>query len=163
MKRKKSLLRIFLPLALIAVLALGRIFVFHTLRIEGTSMNNTLKSGDIVLLLSLFGQEPSRGDVVECRFPNRDGTYVKRVVGLPNEQIEISNGDLSINGQRLHEAYVSSECEDYSILLGDDEYLLLGDNRAESYDSRAEDIGPAKLDNLIGKVVFSLWPFRAIQ
>ena len=151
-----------LPLILIALLILGRIFVFHTVRIEGSSMNNTLKSGDVVLVVNLFGREPGRGDIVECEFPGRDGTYVKRVVGLPGEFVEISSNDTIINGLILPERYVSSEAEDYSIQLEEDQYLLLGDNRAESYDCRAEDIGPANLSAFKGKVVFSLWPFKSI-
>ena len=161
MKRRRKKFPL-LPLLIIAVLILGRIFVFHTLRIEGTSMNNTLKSGDVVLVLSLFGGEPSRGDIVECAFPGRDGTYVKRVVGLPGEFVEISGGNTIINGLMLTERYVSSEAQDYSVQLGADQYLLLGDNRAESYDCREKDIGPASLNAFKGKVVCSLWPFKSL-
>lgn len=161
-RRHKKKLSLLLPV-LIALLILLRIFVFHTVRIEGTSMNNTLKSGDIVLVISMFGQEPGRGDIVECTFPDRDGTYVKRVIGLPGEFVEISGNDTYINGLPLQERYVSSETEDYSVQLGEDQYLLLGDNRAESYDSRAEDIGPASKSGFTGRVVCSLWPFRSIN
>ena len=152
-----------LPLILIALLILGRIFVFHTVRIEGTSMNNTLKRGDVVLVVGLFGNEPNRGDIVECKFPGRDGTYVKRVIGLPGEFVEISGNDTLINGLPLRESYVSSEAEDYSIQLDEDQYLLLGDNRAESYDSRAPEIGPASLSAFTGRVVFRLRPFGSIN
>jgi len=151
-----------LPVILIILLILGRAFVFHTVRIEGTSMNNTLKSGDVVLMVSLFGQEPDRGDIVECAFPGRDGTYVKRVIGLPGEFVEIASNDTIINGIILPERYVSSETADYAIQLGEDQYLLLGDNRAESYDSRADDIGPASLSAFKGKALFSLWPFKSL-
>lgn len=151
-----------LPLLIIVLLILGRIFLFHTVRIEGTSMNNSLKSGDIVLVTSLLGQEPHRGDVVECSFPGRDGTYVKRVIGLPGERVEILSGSTYIDGEFLRESYVSSEAEDYSVQLGNAQYLLLGDNRAESYDCRADDIGPASREAIIGKIKLGLWPFKRI-
>ena len=160
---KKSRLPYILLVALLLLLVIGRLTVFHTVRIEGTSMNNTLKSGDIVLVTSLFGRAPERGDIVECEFPGRDGTYVKRVVGLPGESVEISGGDAYINGRLLREPYVSSEAEDYSIQLGADQYLLLGDNRAESYDSRAGEIGPAARADMLGKVAFGLWPLKGIS
>ena len=163
MKRRHKRRFPLLPLILIALLILGRMFVFHTVRIEGTSMNNTLKRGDVVLVVSLLGSEPNRGDIVECRFPGRDGTYVKRVIGLPGEFVEIAGNDTLINGLPLQEKYVSSEAEDYSIQLGHDQYLLLGDNRAESYDSRAAEIGPADLSAFTGRVVFKLWPFGRIN
>ena len=158
----RRLLRFLLPVLLIAVLVLGRIFLFHTVRIEGTSMNNTLKSGDIVLVFNTL-REPGRGDIVECEFPNRDGTYIKRIIGLPGEKIDLIGGDAYIDGKLLVERYVSSEAEDYSIQLDEDQYLLLGDNRAESYDSRAAEIGPARLDWFVGRVAFGLWPLKGIS
>ena len=161
-RRNKHRFSLLIPI-LIVLLILGRIFLFHTVRIEGTSMNNTLKSGDVVLVVSLLGSEPNRGDIVECRFPGRDGTYVKRVIGLPGEFVEIAGNDTLINGLPLQEKYVSSEAEDYSIQLGGGQYLLLGDNRAESYDSRAAEIGPADLSAFTGRVIFKLWPFGSIN
>ena len=152
-----------IALCILVLLILGRIFLFRTVRIEGTSMNNTLKSGDIALVTRLLGREIHRGDIVECEFPERDGTYVKRVIGLPGEMVEISGGSTRINGQAIRESYVSSEAKDYSVQLGENQYLLLGDNRAESYDCRAEDIGPADRSAILGKVSFGILPFGAID
>ena len=76
--------------ALICVLL--RLFVFHLVRIQGSSMEDTLCSGEIALVTSFdyrFGAKPARGDVVECRFPGRVDTYVKRVIGLPGETVEL--------------------------------------------------------------------------
>lgn len=151
------------PAVIILTLVIGRLCFFHTLRIEGTSMNNTLKSGDIVLVLKMRSGDVERGEIVECRFPMRDGTYIKRVIGLPGERIDISGGKTYIDGNPLQERYVSSMAEDYAVELGEDEYLLLGDNRAESYDSRAEEIGPAHRDDFTGRVIMRLWPFKSIS
>lgn len=148
-------------LVAMAILVL-RLTMFHTLRIEGASMESTLSSGDIVLVLRMNG-EPERGEVIQCRFSGRSGTYVKRVVGLPGESIELRSGATYVNGAPISEPYLSSTAEDYSIQLGADEYLVLGDNRAESYDSREDDMGPISREDCLGRVVLGLWPPQSIN
>lgn len=140
-------------------------FVFHFVRIEGTSMVDTLRSGDVVLVTRFDYRvgEVHRGDVVECSFPNRSGTYVKRVVGLPMDQVEIRDSRMWINGEPLSEPYASGSSEDYSAVLGENEYLVLGDNRAESYDGRAEDMGLIGRENLLGRVRLALKPLRRVK
>lgn len=141
-------------------------FAFHLVRIEGSSMVETLRSGDIVWVSSverLLGIDPNRGDIVECTFPNRDGAYIKRVIGLPGETVEITRSGVFIDGQRLSESYAGPSPEDYRAVLGEDEYLVLGDNRAESYDSRMPEIGFLHRENFTGRVCFALWPFRRIK
>ena len=85
-------------------------------------------------------------------------SYIKRVIGLPGDTVEFSGGQLIVNGRPLSEPYVSSETEDMCINLGMDEYFVLGDNRAESYDSRAEDMGCISHDQFCGRVRWILWP-----
>lgn len=151
-------------LALAAALALGlclRRWVFGAVRVAGSSMWDTLCGGDIVLVTRfdyLAGASPGRGDVVECRFPGRSDTYVKRVVGLPGEAIAFDGGALSVDGLPVGEGYLSSATDDYAVTLGEDEYLVLGDNRAESYDSRMEDMGPVGRTAFLGRVRWVLWP-----
>ena len=136
-------------------------FVFHTVHIQGTSMVDTLRSGDIALVTRMG--TPERGDIVECSFPGRSGTYVKRLIGLPGEKIEIIDSRVYVNGNALSEPYASGPSEDYSLVLQEGEYLVLGDNRSESYDSRAEDMGPVCRENLLGQVRLVLWPFKKIS
>ena len=145
--------------AIAALILLMRLTLFHTVRIEGSSMENTLKSGDIALVSRLFG-DPERFDIVECRFPGRSDTYIKRVIGLPGEEIQLSGYSLCINGKTMLESYLSTPAEDFSVSLGPDEYLVLGDNRAESYDSRENDMGMLRREDFIGRVQFILWPLR---
>ena len=150
--------------ALICVLL--RLFVFHLVRIQGSSMEDTLCSGEIALVTSFdyrFGAKPARGDVVECRFPGRVDTYVKRVIGLPGETVELREGKTYIDGAAVSEPYVFSIAEDYSISLGENAYLVLGDNRCESYDSRAEDMGPIGAEDILGRVRLCAWPLHAIE
>ena len=142
------------------------LFVFHTVRVEGTSMVDTLRSGDMVLVTRFDykgGRQPDRGDIVECSFPGRSGTYIKRVIGLPGDTVEIIDSRTYVNGAPLSEPYATGPSEDYTAVLGMDEYLVLGDNRAESYDSRAEDMGFISADDLLGRVRLVLLPFRSIQ
>ena len=150
--------------ALICILL--RLFVFHLVRIEGGSMEDTLCSGEIALVTSFdyrFGAKPARGDVVECRFPGRVDTYVKRVIGLPGETVELREGKTYIDGAAVSEPYVFSIAEDYSVSLGENEYLVLGDIRCESYDSRAADMGPIGKEDILGRVRLCVWPLHGVE
>ena len=150
--------------ALICVLL--RLFVFHLVRIQGSSMEDTLCSGEIALVTSFdyrFGAKPARGDIVECRFPGRVDTYVKRVIGLPGETVELREGKTYIDGAAISEPYVFSIAEDFSISLGENAYLVLGDNRCESYDSRAADMGPIGKEDILGRVRLCVWPLHGVE
>ena len=160
-RRTSPLFWIVLAAIALTILVL-RLTVFHTVRIEGSSMEDSLRSGDIALVTRMAGT-PERGDVVECRFPGRSGTYVKRLIGLPGEHVEIRNGITYIDGQAVPEPWLTSYPDDYAVTLEADAYLVLGDNRAESYDSREEDMGPISKEDIIGRVRFVLWPPRSIK
>ena len=153
-------------LAAVLLCLLLRTYVFHTARVEGSSMENTLCSGDVVLITRfdyLFGRTPERGDIVECRFPDRSDVYIKRVIGVPGDEVVYSDGRGYINGELISESYATGPLEDYAAQLGEDEYLVLGDNRGESYDSRADEIGFLSADCFMGRVRCVLWPFKQVQ
>ncbi len=159
-----------LTIALTAVLALGiRTFVFELVRVEGPSMEPTLQSGDMLLVTKFdyILSSPQRGDVVVCRYPNRDGTFIKRIVGLPGDTVMIKSGRTYVNDELLEESFVSYPADtDYGpVLVGDGQYLVMGDNRAVSHDSRADDVGTLRLDYIIGRarsVVYPLNQTRAL-
>ena len=164
--RRKSAFRAFVSwlrlLAVIVILGfIVRTFVAVPVVVAGQSMADTYNDGDIVLVTRfdyLFGT-PERGDVVLCEVDGRDGMYVKRVVGLPGDYVEITNGMISINGEPLHETYVTyASSETMSVQLNKDQYMVLGDNRADSYDSRETDIGMLSADDFVGKVRMGIWP-----
>ena len=151
----------FLILMLAFTLALGmgylaRTYMVSAVRISGTSMEDTLYSGDIVLVTRW--ERPVHGAIMQCTFDSRDSSYVKRVIGVPGDSVEFSDGVLTLNKRPLAEPYVSSDTDDVTVFLGYDEYFVLGDNRAESYDSRAEDMGFIRRDNFLGRVRWILWP-----
>ena len=115
-----------------------------------------------------FAHTPERGDVIVFDAPTRPQDFVKRVVGLPGEKVTIVSGVVHINGKVLDEPYLSTSksqismtctphTQTFGCVLQENEYFVLGDNRASSHDSR--DWGPVPLENIVGKVWFVYWPF----
>lgn len=132
-------------------------------QVSGRSMEPTYHAKEF-LLVQKFGlpKQVSRFDVVTVRVEALDNrTILKRVIGLPGETVEIRDGLVYINGSRLQESsflseQVITEAGNASrpIVLGEDEYFLLGDNRSESIDSRFDEVGILSADTITGKVLF---------
>lgn len=133
----------------------------------GDSMNPEIENGDIVLVNTLIynAKNPSRGDVIVFK-PQGDETmhsYMKRVIGLPGETVEIKDGEILINGEKIEEDYKTTKIDDPGIVeepitLGGDEFFVLGDDRQNSEDSRMADIGNVKRTEIEGKVWFVISP-----
>ncbi|MCY4576063.1 MAG: signal peptidase I [Chloroflexi bacterium] len=126
-------------------------------RVAGHSMEPYLLEGDMVLVSRRFpGGIPRRGDVVAFREPESGGVSIKRICGLPNERIEIIDAAIYVNGESLPEAYVSrapsrpNSGDSAEWMTGEDEFVLLGDNRGDSKDSRA--FGSVARDAIAGRV-----------
>lgn len=139
-------------------------FLAWPFTIKGSSMEDNFFTGDRIIIcrVMVYAGAIDRGDVVVCE---GSGTkdIIKRVVGLPGDQIEISDGHVYINGEVLVEPYVK---EDYtngslSLTLGVDEYYLLGDNRSISQDSR--NTGPFTRKQILGKTIAKWYPFNSLQ
>ncbi len=137
-------------------------FVGISVSVVGSSMEPSLYNGEEVLLNRIIYQfsTPKRGDVIAFH-PNGDENthmYVKRIVGLPGESIQIKQGSVYINGemypmeQQTMEAGIAEE----PIQLGDDEYFVMGDNRENSEDSRSANIGNVSRAMIEGKVWYHL-------
>ena len=158
-----------------------RMFILEPVRVDGQSMCNTLQDGEIVLAMktSYWTQNPQRGDVVICHYPGRvneqgfgpinfsasirldfSTIFVKRVVGVPGDYLQISGGHLYVNGELVEDPeYMGSVPSDYDLVyLGEDEYFVIGDNRYLSHDSRASDVGPISRSDIVGKVTRVLLP-----
>jgi len=129
-------------------------------RVDGFSMRPTLEDGEFVLvnrLSYLFG-EPERGDIVVFAYPlNPDEDLIKRVIGLPGDQIRIFDGQVWINGEQLDEPYINA-APGYGGMwdVPEDALFVLGDNRNDSSDSHSWGFLP--MDSLIGKAVIIYWP-----
>ena len=131
-------------------------------RVTNYSMLPTLSPGDRVLVdeLAYRWRAPRRGEIVVFKNPERAGAEgIKRVVGLPGERIVLRAGELYVDGRPQAEPYLdgsSSDCQTHEWLLGEDEYLLLGDNRAASRDSRH--FGPVRRGLLRGPALYRYAP-----
>ncbi len=147
-----------LPYVLIIIaVILIRTFIITPVRVDGASMDKTLENGQILLLYKLGNVK--RYDIVILDEEIEDEIIIKRIIGMPNDTVEIKNGVLYINDEEIEEEYAYGQTGDYDkITLKDDEYFILGDNRPISKDSRY--FGPVKEDEIIGKIIFRLWPIN---
>lgn len=174
MEKKKSVLRqvteYLIYLVGMCILAFVVVqFVGQRTQVSGQSMMNTLMDGDQLLIdkISYNFNEPERFDIIVFPY-QEDKLYIKRIIGMPGETVQIDqNGVIYINGQKLEESYgnaVISESQiglaSEPILLGEDEYFVLGDNRNDSRDSRMEDVGNVQRKDIVGKAWIRLYPFE---
>ena len=142
-----------------------RTYVFDITKVEGLSMYDTLNDGDILFTskISYLFSQPERGDIIVFDAPDSVGEdYVKRVIGLPNEEIKIDRGLIYINGQLLNEEYVDGLYTDGDIhmIIPEGFYFVMGDNREVSRDSRSAEVGVISRDHIHGKSVLRLYPFK---
>lgn len=133
-------------------------------RVEGASMEPNLHTGNFVIVSrvaywKVMG-EPRRGDVVVFQPPtNPQEDYIKRVIGLPGDTVEIREGRVYVNGGLLEEPYISVPTNRSGIWrVAEGEYFVLGDNRNDSDDSR--NFGPLDADSIVGKAWVVYWPVR---
>lgn len=144
---------------IILVVVLIRVFIITPVRVDGSSMKNTLKDNDILLLYKLGSIK--RNDIVVLDESYDNEIIIKRIIGLPGETVAIKNGKIYINNKEYDDKFAYGETSDYDkITLEDDEYFILGDNRIVSKDSRY--FGPVKEKEIIGKAIFRLFPFNKI-
>lgn len=132
------------------------------LRIYGTSMTPTMTDGDIVV--SVKGNRFERGDIIAFWFNNK--ILVKRVIAQAGEWVEIDEeGNVSINGEALDEPYLTEkalgECDiELPYQVPDGRIFVMGDHRSTSSDSRSSTVGCVAEEQMVGKLVFRVWPFR---
>lgn len=147
-------------IALIVIL-----FLYQPVRVEGTSMMPSLVDQERIFINKFsyrFGfTDISRFDTVVFWFPgDTSKSYIKRVVGIPGDTVEISRGQVFLNGQELTEPYVPDDYRDRvsmdKISVRENEYFVLGDHRSSSNDSRTW--GAVPRSYIYGKAVFSYWP-----
>jgi len=172
----------------VAAALLIRSFIFEPVRVDGESMDDTLANGEIMLVTKYdysttwlsffwqddatkesaprirFGGDPKRFDVVICRYPNRgDTNFVKRVVGLPGDTIELRDGWLYVNGEKMEEKYINDAYRTGRlntfgpVTVPEGQFFVMGDHRNNSNDSRS--VGPIDRTMIVGHVRQVLYPF----
>ena len=163
-------LRSFLIVMLLGILI--TVFVVQRSIIQGPSMEPTLNDGDQIFIEKVSKHfSINRGDIVTIDHTdpsNPEILLIKRIIGLPGELVEIKEGGVYINGEKLQENYLPQNLEtlvdpslDFEkIKLTEDQYFVLGDNRPVSKDSRR--IGPVREEQIIGKLLFKFYPFNEI-
>ena len=128
-------------------------------RIEGHSMLPTLQEGEYVIInkLSYYLDDPDRGDIIVLHFPNdRSRDFIKRLVGLPGDQVEVSDGVVKVNGIALEEPYINAEPSySGSWQVPEGQYFVLGDNRNNSSDSHNWSFLPR--EDIVGKAWVIYW------
>ena len=145
-------------------------FVGQRTRVSGHSMEATLHDGDnlIVDKLSYRFRDPKRFEIIVFPYRHKENTYyIKRIIGLPGETVQVKDGYVYIDGEKLDENYGLEVMEDAGIAaepieLGEDEYFVLGDNRNHGSDSRDPSVGILHIDELIGRAWIRIWPLDSI-
>ncbi len=143
-------------------------FVGQRTHVSGDSMKNTLHHGDqlIVDKITYRFKEPVRYDIIVFPYQYEEDTfYIKRIIGLPGETVQIVNGEIYINGEILRETYGREVIRDPGmaaepVQLGEDEYFVLGDNRNASSDSREPSVGVIHRNDIVGRAWIRIWPLN---
>ena len=151
---------------IIAVVLFIKAFIVTPIKVNGESMYPTLEEGDIMILnkTAYYFNKPKRFDIVVVDMPNE--YLIKRVIGLPGEHIEYKNNTLYVDGKKIEENFKHGKTDDFNIKeLGSDTvpsgyYLVLGDNRGNSLDSR--ELGFMKEEQLLGRTSLIILPFNRI-
>ena len=180
-EKNKNILKDIISYALIILaVVVIRVFIFDPVRVDGPSMNNTLIDGDIVILnkFQYRKQEPERYDIVVVKIvdpsTNTEKKIIKRIIGLPNEYVEIKDNKVYANGELLDSSFVyldentknnpsDFKMEDIGLeKIPGNQYLVLGDNRGNSLDSRYKEVGTITKDQIVGKAAIRIWPLNKV-
>ena len=175
-QRRKNVKEVIGTILYLVILCTIVYFILHYVGqrtvVRGDSMDTTLSDGQNLIMdkLSYRFHEPERYDIVIFPGPEEYGEhpyYIKRIIGLPGETVQIKKGKVYINGKKLKsDIYGITDYIDEAggaksaQKLGKDEYFCLGDNRPVSYDSRYEEVGPVHRSQIIGKVWIRIWPLN---
>ena len=168
--RLRGFLEILIELVIVAaVVFLVLRFVAFRSVVQGNSMNATLQNGDnlVVERVSYYFHEPRRYDIVVFRVPDDERKrehYIKRVIGLPGETVEISGGKVWIDGAVLEDDVYGKEAinRDFGpVTVPEGEVFVLGDNRNDSRDST--EIGTISKKRILGRVLVRFWPLNAMR
>lgn len=155
---------VFALITVAAIAVLVAVLLLPVLRIYGTSMRPALEEGEYVV--SIKGSKFETGDIMAFYYNNK--ILVKRVIAVSGDWVEIDeNGTVSVNGVRLDEPYVTDaslgECDiEFPYQVPESRIFVMGDHRSVSIDSRSTTIGCVSSEQIVGKIIFRIWPFKDI-
>lgn len=161
----------------LSIFVIVYLFVLQPHQVRGSSMYSNLENNDFLLTdkISYRFKDPQRGEVIVFKAPpsepcaEQECEYIKRIIGLPGEKIKVQEGSIFVNDKKINEEYLPQDLQTQSggfllngrtIILGDNEYLALGDNRPYSRDGR--EFGPIKKGAIIGKAWLRYWPLSKL-
>lgn len=169
-KDEKNYFKIFLDYAKVIILALLisfgiKTFVVTSTIVDGRSMNPTVNHGDRLMVNKLFFMKKNitRGDIIDFYVPSAKKYYLKRVIGVEGDTVEIIKDRVYLNGEMLEENYVSTNVttphnENTKWVVPQGHVFVLGDNRSNSRDGR--DLGTIPRSDIVGKIVLRYYPFN---
>lgn len=174
-QKKESFLKEIVKFTLIALAIVipVRAYVAQPFIVSGASMDPTFATGQYLIVdqVTYHFENPQRDDVIIFKYPLDPETYfIKRIIGLPGETVSVTGGKVTIinnanpNGIELKEPYVIEKhrtTETFSVILGPTEYFVMGDNRAQSSDSRTW--GPLESKFIVGRPIVRLFPFSKVD
>lgn len=173
-KKEKNLKKMILENLIYLVVIFGSVFLinrFVMLRTEvsGPSMYPTLENGENLIVDKLTYQfrDPNRFDIVVFKYLHaKNRYYIKRIIGLPGETVQITDGVIYINGEPLEENYGYEPIQNAKraaepVVLGENEYFVMGDNRNRSSDSRDTDVANVNRSQIVGRTFLRIWPLSS--
>ena len=170
-KMKENIGLVIYCMIVVAIMFFVIKFVGQRTIVIGDSMNPTLHENENLITdkITYRFKEPKRFDIIV--FPYKDNTsklLIKRIIGMPGETVQIKNGRVYINDHELNENYGNAIMNDggvadNAIILGEDEYFVLGDNRNNSQDSRFASVGNVHRSDIIGRAWLRIWPLDKVD
>lgn len=160
-KFKKIFKEYVIYVLVLIIILLAKTYIISPIVVSGDSMDSTLKSGDVMLLnkLEYRTSEIKRFDIVVVKY---EGRYIiKRVIGLPGDEVKVEDNTLYINGKAYVEKYLDKDTTTDDFIIDEvpkNHYFVLGDNREVSLDSRI--IGPVSKEDIVGKAIYTIFPFN---
>lgn len=157
-KFKNFIKEIYPYIIIIIVVLVFKMYYFSPIRVDGSSMDKTLKNGDLMILdiVSYRHNAIKRFDIVVV--DDGEEYIIKRVIGLPGETVEYKDNQLFINGKKVNDKYGYGKTADFKVKVAKNKYYVLGDNRNNSLDSRY--FGAFKRNKILGKTNFTFFPFN---
>lgn len=151
------------------IVSIIKFFLCDITRIDGDSMNPTLFDNDIIFLnrLSTFFREPKHGEIVVFHAPDINKYYIKRIIGIPGDKVEIYDGKVYLNDLELDETYIDRGvhtliADDFKWEIQENQYFVLGDNRLPGKSRDSRDFGVIERNSIVNYASARLFPFSKI-